>query len=432
MNLLYSNDAPGAYPASYYADSVGPQAERTSLEGEHNADVCIVGAGYTGLSAAYQLARRGYRVIVLEAHRVGWGASGRNGGQLGSGHRLDQMDLEARLGSTHAHALWELAQEAKATVRGYQAEFGAEFELKEGIIEANHRARYDEETKVYAAYLNEHLNYPARYLAPDELSDEVGSAAYSGGLLDPQAAHVHPLKLVLALGKGAEAAGATIHEMSEVTGIREGDPVAVTTARGRVRAAHLLLACNGYLGNLSQPVARHVMPINSFMIATEPLDEEAARSLIANDYAVADSKFVVNYFRLSSDRRMLFGGRESYGYRFSKDIKGFVRKSMLNIFPQLASARIDYGWGGTLGITMSRMPHFTRLSGNILSASGFSGHGVALSNMAGKLAAEAISGQAERFDLMADLPAKAFPGGPRMRHPLLVLAMLWFSLRDRL
>ena len=246
MNLLYSNDAPGAYPASYYADSVGPQAERTSLEGEHNADVCIVGAGYTGLSAAYQLARRGYRVIVLEAHRVGWGASGRNGGQLGSGHRLDQMDLEARLGSTHAHALWELAQEAKATVRGYQAEFGAEFELKEGIIEANHRARYDEETKVYAAYLNEHLNYPARYLAPDELSDEVGSAAYSGGLLDPQAAHVHPLKLVLALGKGAEAALAA----------QIAKPVPASSG-GQGAAAPG--SANGATNGSSQPVTRLVL-----------------------------------------------------------------------------------------------------------------------------------------------------------------------------
>ncbi|MGB1214366.1 MAG: NAD(P)/FAD-dependent oxidoreductase, partial [Pikeienuella sp.] len=242
----------------------------------------------------------------------------------------------------------------------------------------------------------------------------------------------HPLKYALGLAHAAEAAGATIYELSEVTAVTKGAKPHVATALGEVSANHVIFACNGYLGDIAPAVAARVMPINNYILATEPLEPALAQRLIANNAAVADSKFVINYYRLSADNRLLFGGRESYGYRFPADIKAFVRKAMLDIYPQLSETGIDYGWGGTLAITMNRLPHLTRVSPNMLSASGYSGHGVAMATFCGMLAADAVRGQADRFDAMAAIPTPRFPGGSRLRSPLLALAMAWYALRDRL
>jgi gamma-glutamylputrescine oxidase len=245
------------------------------------------------------------------------------------------------------------------------------------------------------------------------------------------AGHLHPLNFALGLAKAATKAGARIYERSEVHYIQDGATAIVQTGNGQVKATHVVLACNGYLGGLNRKVAARVMPINNFIIATEPLGARAA-DIITRDIAVADSKFVVNYFRLSADKRLLFGGGESYGYRFPSNIRATVRKPMLEVFPQLADARVDHAWGGTLAITMNRMACFMRLAPNILSASGYSGHGVALATLAGQVMAEAIAGQSERFDVLARVKAPAFPGGTALRSPLLVLAMTWYSLRDRI
>ena len=242
--------------------------------------------------------------------------------------------------------------------------------------------------------------------------------------------HIHPLRYALGLARACLQAGVMIYEQTRVTDIHEGAPATVKTEQGQVVADYVVLGCNGYLGRMQKHVAARVMPINNFIAATEPLDDPDA--VLRDGYAVADSKFVINYFRLSEDNRMLFGGGESYGYKFPADIAATVRKPMAEIFPQLANARIDYAWGGTLGITLNRMPHFERLSGNILSLSGFSGQGVAMATMAGKIAAEAIAGQAEKFDLMANVPTHRFPGGATLRWPLLVLAMVWYGMLDRL
>lgn len=257
------------------------------------------------------------------------------------------------------------------------------------------------------------------------------SPDYKGGILDHGAGHLHPLNLALGLARAAAAAGATLHEQSEVLEISEGAEVCVKTAGGEVRANHLILACNGYLGGLNRQVASKVMPINNFVVATEPLGD-AVEQVLGRDVAVADSKFVVNYFRLSHDKRLLFGGGESYGYRFPTDIEAVVRKPMTQIFPHLRDVKVDYAWGGTLGITMKRMPYLARLAPNVLSASGYSGHGVGTAIHAGQLMAHAIQGEAEGFDTLSRVPAPTFPGGPSMRSPLLVLAMTWFTLRDRL
>lgn len=428
MNLLYANDEAGRDAPSWYAATAPARPPATPLEGDVRADVCIVGGGYTGLSAALHLAGRGYDVRLLEAHRVGWGASGRNGGQLGTGQRVGQQTLDRMVGRETADRLWALAEEAKATAKGLIAEHRIDCELTEGVIDAAHRARFAPEMREEAEHLAHRYGYEVECLERDALRAVVGSPAYHFGLVDRGAAHLHPLKYAMGLAEAARGAGARIHEMSEV--VRLDDGVA-ETASGRVTADHMILAANGYLGRLAPGVAARVMPINNFIIATEPLGDRA-REVIANGMAVADTKFVVNYFRLSPDGRLLFGGGESYGYRFPADIKAFVRRQMLEIFPDLADARIDYGWGGTLAITMSRLPHFARIGKATLSCSGYSGQGVALATLAGKLAAEAVAGQAERFDLMAALPAPRFPGGAALRSPLLALAMIWYALRDKL
>lgn len=430
MDLLTANDRQGSYPASYYAKTATPLAPFEAAAGALRCDVCVVGGGYSGLSAALHLAQAGFDVILLEAQRVGFGASGRNGGQVGTGQRIGQDELEKLTGQTAARQLWDLSLESVRLVRELIAAHDLDCGWADGIIEADHRARFVPDSHTYAEKLRRDYGYDLiSPLDRDAIQNLVGSAAYHGGTLNMGSGHLHPLRYALGLARAAHAAGVRIFEGSKVTQIAH-DPVSLRTAQAQINARYAILGCNGYLGALNSDVAARVMPINNFIVATEPLDDP--ESLIRNNHAVADSKFVINYFRLSDDKRMLFGGGESYGYRFPRDIAATVRKPMQQIYPQLADVKIDYAWGGTLGITMNRMPHFARLSSNVLSVSGYSGHGVAMATLGGKLAAQAVQGQAEQFDIFANVPSPRFPGGPRLRTPLLVLAMLWFSLRDRL
>jgi gamma-glutamylputrescine oxidase len=431
MNLLYSNDKPGQYPGSYYAASRADLAPFPAFEGAEQADICIVGGGYTGLSAALHLAQRGYRVIVFEAHRVGFGASGRNGGQVGSGQRQDQDWIEKALGHDTAHRLWELAEEAKALIKSLIKDHAMPLEFYPGVA---HTCTTDAQVRHAHGYVEKlRRDYGYDQIEPldrDGIRRLIGSKSYAGGEIDRGAGHIHPLNFAIGLAKAAADAGAQIYENTEVLRIEPGEKPVVHTTNGRVSCAHVILAANGYLGALNAAVAARVMPINNFIVATEPLGARATE-ILAEPIAVADAKFVVNYWRLSEDNRLLFGGAESYGYRFP-DIEKVVRKPMLEVYPQLADTRIDYAWGGTLAITMNRMPCFMRASPNVYSASGYSGHGVALATLAGRLMAEAVAGTAERFDLMASLPQPRFPGGVALRSPLLVLAMTWYSMRDRL
>jgi len=433
VDILTSNDRIGEFPESWYAATATAPGPYPTAAGALSCDVCIVGAGFTGLSAALHLAEKGYDVIILDAHRVGFGASGRNGGQVGTGQRLDQDALEKMIGDARARGLWDMALESVQLVRDLIKVYDMDCGFVDGVIHADHRRRFVPESHAHADKLRSKYGYEhIRALDREQMRDLVGSSAYYGGYLDMGSGHTHPLKLAFGLARAATNAGARIFEKSRVTELVEADPASVRTEKANITARHVVLACNGYLGRLQGKVAARVMPINNFIVATEPMSEADAEALIRNNYAVADSKFVINYFRLSEDRRMLFGGGESYGYRFPRDIAALVRKPMAEIYPQLKDARIDYAWGGTLGITMNRMPHFARLRGNIISASGYSGHGVALATLGGKLAAQAIAGQAEKFDMMANVPTPRFPGGVAMRWPLLVLAMAWFSLRDKL
>lgn len=432
MNLLHANDRRGEYPRSWYADTVDPLPRFAPLRGAARADVCVVGAGYTGLSAALHLAEAGLDVVLLEAQRVGFGASGRNGGQLGSGQRMEQTTLERLVGADDAAHLWQLAEEAKDLVRDLVARHEIACHLKPGVAHACFNPREMAAEHAYAEHLAKRYGYERiETLDAEAMRALCPSPAYHGGTLDMGAGHLHPLAYALGLARAAVAAGVRLHEGSEVHDIRRGPRLRVATDAGHVEADHLILACNGYLGGLDGRVAARVMPINNFIVATAPLGEEARR-VLARDVAVADTKFVVNYFRLSHDGRLLFGGGESYGYRFPRDIRATVSRPMLEIFPHLAGVPLDYAWGGTLAITMKRMPYLARLAPEILSASGYSGHGVGTATLAGRLMAEAVRGQAAGFDAMARVPAPAFPGGAALRTPLLVLAMSWFALRDRL
>ena len=419
------------HTASYYAHSANPSPDRPELAGEHDCDVCVVGGGFTGLSTALHLAERNYSVILLEARRLGWGASGRNGGQLGSGQRMAPSRLLARFGRDEARRLWAFAEEAKATVRERIERHRIACDCTPGNVLAAVKARHAPWLARQAACLNDVFDYAhARFVSREEISEMVATGRYHGGLFDAGAAHLHPLNYALGLAQAAEDAGARLFEGARASAVGGGERPVVRTAGGAVRARFAVLCCNGYLDRLEPRLGRKIAPIASYMLATEPLGEARARALIPGDISVADTKFVVDYFRLSRDRRLLFGGGETYSGRAPRDPKAFVRRYMLRVFPQLADARIDFAWGGQLAITRSRLPHFGRLGPNVFFAQGFSGHGVALTSLAGKLIAEAIAGTAERFDVFARLPHRDFPGGDVLRTPALVLAMLYFRLRD--
>ncbi len=426
MDLLTANDAPGVYPRSWYADTVEPLSPFPSLEGTVEADVCVVGGGYTGLSAALHLAEAGASVVLIEAQRVGWGASGRNGGQVGSGQRQDQDWLEAAFGGDAARALWELGQEAKATVRNLIDRHAIPCDWRDSVAQVAHKAAFVPEYHRYAERLARDYGYDrAEPLDRAAAAELLGTDVFFGGMLDRGAGHLHPLAYALGLARAASGAGARIFERSRAVRL---DGRTVVTEAGRVSAQAVVLAVNGYGSGLMPAVAARVMPINNFIIATEPLADPPIRSGIA----AADSRFVVNYWRQTRDGRLLFGGGESYGYRFPTDIAGLVRRAMARVYPQHARVPVTHAWGGTLAITTNRLPALQRLGPDIWSAAGYSGHGVGMATLAGRLIAEAVQGDGRRFDLLARLPQARFPGGARFRAPLLALAMSWYAMRDRL
>lgn len=432
MNPLYRNDRAGEYPPSWYAASAEIGPERPPLDGDLRVDLAIVGAGYTGLWAALTAARAGLRVVVLDAHRVGFGASGRNGGQVHSGYNKSMQDLHRQMGAGPARAVWDLSETAKEQVRSFCATEAPEARYLPGMAHGEYSAADAEGAKAEIAFVAQ--TYGADQVTTldrDQMRALVKSPLYVAGSIDQSGGHLHPLRYALALGRAAEGAGAVIHETTEVTALSKGQPARLTTPLGTVTADHVILAGNGYMPNLDDQVAARVMPINSFIAATEPLGDRWT-DVLAEDIAVSDNRFVVNYYRMSEDRRFLFGGRENYSIGFPKDISGALQRRMVTLFPQLRGVRIDYAWGGSLAVTMTRLPYLTRLGPNILSGAGYSGQGVALAGMSGRIMAEAVLGQAGRFDVMTKLPVPAFPGGSALRTPLLTLAMTWAALRDRL
>lgn len=420
------------YESSYYVDSANNKKDYPQLQGELDCDICVIGAGFTGLSAALHLAEQDYKVVLLEAERVGWGASGRNGGQVCQGHNMDHEDMIQKVGREKADALWDMSLESVELVRELIAKHNIQCDLKQGVLHVAAKPGHSDELKASVEYKREVLGYDdIEYVEPQQVQQMLGTDRYFAGEYWKKGAHLHPLNYALGLAEAADKAGVKIFENSRVSSYKAGTDARVEAGNGVVRPRYILLACNGYLGKLEPRVAGKIMPINNFILATEPLSDEICRRINRDDVAVADSRFVINYFKLSGDNRLLWGGGENYTSRFPDDIPAFVRKYMLEFYPELKDLRIDYGWGGTLAITLNRMPYFDRVEDNLFVAQGYSGHGVALATLGGKLMADAISGSAEKFDTFAAVPSPTFPGGTLLRWPGLVAGMLYYSMRDR-
>lgn len=433
MNDIGAAAAIAPFPQSYYAATAIGAEERAPLTADVTTDVCVIGAGFTGVSAALHLAERGVRVCLIDAKRAGWGASGRNGGQIHTGFRIDQTDLEPLVGDAGARDLWNLSEEAKAGIAARIAHHRIACEPKRGLIYAAWKRSHAAGLAQYASHLRNKYGYLAvRPLSRDELAAMVGSTRYHGGMLDQGGGHLHPLNYVLGLAKAAAEAGAQIYDATPALSIERGAQPRIKTPNGTITCNTIVLAGDSYLGSLVPELESRIFPISVFMIATEPLSEAEAKSLIRDDVAVADTKFVIDYYRLSSDRRLLFGGGEVYSANENANGINVVRPAMLRVFPSLESKKIDYVWGGLVGITRNRMIHTGRIGPNIYFAQGFSGQGVALAGLAGKLMAEAIAGNSERFDLLARFKIPAFPGGPKLRSILQVGGMSAAALLDRL
>ena len=416
---------------SYYAATAASFAPCPPLVDEVEADLVVVGGGATGLSAALHAAKAGLSVVLLEGGRIGWGASGRNGGQIISGLRKGAAELVALFGRERAKALFDLAQQARDLVVALIAEHAIDCDLKLtghllGAVNAAYLRHFEAEVRCLA----ETMDYPdAELLAAGAARAQVDTP-YHGALLDRRGGHMHTLNYTLGLARAAVGAGASLHEQSPAVLLEQGGGrVRVATDAGAaVRARHAVLAGDALLQGLCGRVNSRIMPVANYLVATAPLSDPGA--LIANDVAVSDSRFVVNYYRLTADGRLLFGGGERYTPDPPADIAAFVRPHLEATFPQTRGVVIDFAWGGLVSITMSRLPHIGR-DGEVLFAHGYSGMGVVLSTLAGKLLVEAIGGDTARFDLFAGVEPPAFPGGTALRGPLHVLGMLWYALRDR-
>ncbi|HEV2505712.1 MAG TPA: FAD-binding oxidoreductase [Mesorhizobium sp.] len=417
---------------SWYEDSAGPRPEYPALDGDRQADVVIIGGGFTGLSAAVHLAKAGTDVVLIESYRFGDGASGRNGGQMGTGQRAWAEELEGEYGLTRARALFDLAEEAKAHLLDFSAANGIEIDYMPGQLSVAHKPRYVDDYKAHAEIMATRFDYPhIKFMDARETAERLGSTLYYGGSRDTGTGHIHPLKLVIGTARAAASAGAHVFENTQATNISaQGGKVKVTTARGTITADKCLLAANAYGGDLEPVSASHIMPIGSFIGATVPLGDEL--KVLPGGESVDDSRFVVRYFRKSKDNRLLFGGREVYAVNDPKDIQIHIRKQITEIYPALKDVEITHGWGGYVGITVPRKPFVREVMPNVLSIGGYSGHGVMLSNFFGKLYAETVSGNRDRLKLIEELKIPPFPGGRRFRAPLLFLALNWFALRDRI
>jgi len=422
-----------AHIPSYYTASTHAAPERPALEGRADCDVCVVGAGIAGCSAALHLAERGYRVVLLEGERVGWGASGRSGAQALAGVACGQTKLERLIGPGDARLVWDTTVEGLALMRSLIARHAIDCDWVDGHMTVAIKPRHDVELRDELSTLHSQYGYgSARYLNRDEVGSLVASDRYLSAIHDTNAGHLHPLNYTLGLAAAAEKHGARIFEGTRALAVENGSTARVRTARGEVHARHVVLCGNVFLGETAPELAAKIMAVGTYIVATEPLGEARARELIRNNAAVADMNWVLDYFRRSADHRLLFGGRVNYSGLSSFDAPGATRHRMIGVFPQLAGTRIDYTWGGEVDITLNRAPHFGRLAPNVYFLQGFSGHGIVLTGVAGKLVADAISGTAERFDVFARIPHRNFPGGSAMRRPALVLAMLFFRLKDLL
>ena len=423
---------PSAHVDSWYSRTASPAPEHPRLQGRETADVVVLGAGLTGLSAALELAQAGLHVVVLEARRVGWGASGRNGGQVIFGYGCDQSKIAALVGIEEARRLFAWSLEGVRLVRERIAAHGIDAHWRDGHAHVAIKPRHVDELKAWQDDLARHYGYELPWWDRERLQSVLPSPRYLGGLYDPQSGHLHPLNYTLGLARAAVSAGVRIFENTEVTALQRGPKPVLRSAHGEVQAGFVVLAGNALVHGIAPELDSRIMPVGTYVGATEALGESRANELIRNGMAVADVNWALDYFRLSRDHRLLFGGRASYSTLPPPNLRGTMTARMTRVFPQLKGVKFDEVWGGYVDISLNRAPHWGRLGDNVYFAQGFSGHGVAATGLAGRVIAEAIRGQAARLDAYAKIPHRPFPGGRALRTPLLVAAMAWFKLRDAL
>ncbi|OBS08840.1 NAD(P)/FAD-dependent oxidoreductase [Acidihalobacter prosperus] len=422
-----------AHADSYYAATKRYALDFPALAENLDVDVCVIGAGITGSSAALHLAERGYRVALIDSQRVGWGASGRSGGQKIAGFACDMGKLRRLVGPDDAKRLWDMSVEAMQLLDERVARHAIPCDAASGHLHVGLKPRHDRELEQWREELEGVYGYSGlEILRGEPLLAQVGSPVYTSGLYDPHSGHIHPLNYTLGLADAAHKAGAQLFEETPALRIDHGSTVTVHTPGGAIHARHVIVAANAYIDLLAPSLRRRIMPVGTYIVATEPLGEARARRLLPTNAAVADMNFVLDYFRLSADHRLLFGGRVSYSRIEPLSIRRSIRARMVKVFPELADVGIDYAWGGYVAITHNRAPHFGRLADNVYFAQGFSGHGIALTGLAGQLMAEVVAGREERFDVFTRIPHMPFPGGEWFRTPALVAAMTWARIRDAL
>jgi gamma-glutamylputrescine oxidase len=415
---------------SYYAATAQAWETQASLASAEDCDIVVIGGGFSGLSAALACAEKGLSVILLEANSIGFGASGRNGGQLIPGLRWSMREIDVEFGRARAQAIFDLAYSAVGRVKSRIAEHHIPCDAKVGHLEAAYKAAHFDTMQRDAAYLAKHFSWEAEIVLPKDIGQHINGGGYHGGIYDAQGGHFHPLNYALGLAKAAQKAGVRIYENTAAQApVDRGTHVEIRAGAGALTAKHVIMAADTWTGGIAPELSGYTVPIMNYNIATAPLPD--ADQLLPSDAAIADSRFVLNYFRLSADKRLIFGGGEKYVQQPPKDIAAFVRKHMVQVFPSLAQIPIDYAWGGAVGVTMNRLPHMGR-TGNVFYAHGFSGHGALVTTLAGELIAEAVVGTMSRFDLFANLPHSRFPGGKWLSRPLATLGLLYYAMRDRL
>ena len=419
---------------NYYAATAPRGNSFPALQGDIEADVCVVGGGFTGLSAALELAQRGFSVALLESREIAWAASGRNGGQVIVGFACSNATIEKHVGLQDAKRAWDISVEGVKLICQRMAQHHIECDFMPGWLYLAARKSHVAHLREWHEELREKYGYGefVDYVQPSDIAQWTASKHYHAAVYDRLSGHIHPLKYAFGLAKACAAAGVKIFENSHVTSLQHGERPHVRTAKGNVRCRFVVLATNVFIGDLAHKIDERIMPIGGTVFATEPLDPKLADSLIRHRAAVCDSNFLLDYYRVTQDNRMLWGGRSTYSKHDSGDGVESLRKKMVGLYPQLKDKKAEYGWGGMIDISLNRAPDFNRLAANIYYLQGFSGHGLALSGMAGKLAAEAIAGQAERFDVFTRIQHRAFPGGRLLRTPALVLGTLYYRLRDAL
>ncbi|MBB4867339.1 gamma-glutamylputrescine oxidase [Pseudomonas nitritireducens] len=421
-----------SYPSSYYAASANPVPARPELQGEVETDVCVIGAGYTGLSTALFLLENGFKVTVLEAAKVGFGASGRNGGQIVNSYSRDIDVIERTVGAKQAKLLGDMAFEGGRIIRERIAKYNIQCDLKDGgvfaALSTKQMGHLESQKKLWERFGHTQLEL----MDAKRIREVVGTDSYVGGMLDMSGGHIHPLNLALGEAAAVESLGGVIHEQSPAVKIDRGANPVVHTPQGRVKAKFIVVAGNAYLGGLVPELASKSMPCGTQVITTEPLSADLAKSLLPTDYCVEDCNYLLDYYRLTGDNRLIFGGGVVYGARDPSNIEAIIRPKMLKVFPQLKDVKIDFAWTGNFLLTLSRLPQVGRIGDNIYYSQGCSGHGVTYTHLAGKLLAEVLRGQAERFDAFATLPHYPFPGGRMFQVPFSAIGAWYYTMRDKL